>query len=81
MKRIKTAVVGCGSISDIYMTNLTNGKFTVMELVACSDLMVGDAQLPRRGLDEPGHIAVRRQRDITDADHRGSSCFPSIPAT
>lgn len=37
MKRIKTAVVGCGSISDIYMTNLTNGKFTVMELVACSD--------------------------------------------
>ena len=32
MKRIKTAVVGCGSISDIYMTNLTNGKFTVMEL-------------------------------------------------
>ena len=30
MKRIKTAVVGCGSISDIYMTNLTNGKFTVM---------------------------------------------------
>ena len=40
MKRIKTAVVGCGSISDIYMTNLTNGKFTVMELVACSDLMV-----------------------------------------
>ena len=40
MKKIKTAVVGCGSISDIYMTNLTNGKFTVMELVACSDLMV-----------------------------------------
>ena len=29
MKRINTAVVGCGSISDIYMTNLTNGKFTV----------------------------------------------------
>ena len=45
------------------------------------DLIRGDAQLPRRGLDEPGHIAVRRQRDITDADHRGSSCFPSIPAT
>ena len=40
MKKIKTAVVGCGSISDIYMTNLTTGKFTVMELVACSDLMV-----------------------------------------
>ena len=45
------------------------------------DLIRGDAQLPRRGLDEPDHIAVRRQRDITDADHRVSSCFPSIPAT
>lgn len=40
MRKIKTAVVGCGSISDIYMTNLTTGKFTSMELVACSDLMV-----------------------------------------
>ena len=44
MKRIKTAVVGCGSISDIYMTNLTTGKFTVMELVACSDLMADRMQ-------------------------------------
>ena len=37
------------------------------------DLIRGDAQLPRRGLDEPGHIAVRRQREIADADHRNSS--------
>ncbi len=40
MKKIKVAIVGCGSISDIYMTNLTSGKFTAIELVACSDLMV-----------------------------------------
>jgi len=40
MERVKTAVVGCGSISDIYMTNLTTGKFTIIELAACSDLMV-----------------------------------------
>ena len=40
MQKIKAAVVGCGSISDIYMTNLTSGKFQVIELVACSDLMV-----------------------------------------
>ena len=39
MKKIKAAIVGCGSISDIYMTNLTSGKFTAIELVACSDLM------------------------------------------
>ena len=40
MRKIKAAVVGCGSISDIYMTNLTSGKFTAIDLVACSDLMV-----------------------------------------
>lgn len=40
MRRIKTAVVGCGSISEIYMQSLTNGKFSVIELYACSDLMV-----------------------------------------
>lgn len=40
MQKVRVAVVGCGSISDIYMTNMTNGKFQVLELVACSDLMV-----------------------------------------
>lgn len=40
MQKVKVAVVGCGSISDIYMTNMTNGKFQVLDLVACSDLMV-----------------------------------------
>lgn len=37
MVRMKTAIVGCGSISDIYMTNLTNGMFTIIELAACCD--------------------------------------------
>ena len=37
---LKVGVVGCGSISDIYMTNMTNGKFEILELVACSDMMV-----------------------------------------
>lgn len=40
MQKLKVAVVGCGSISDIYMTNIKSGKFTVLELYACSDLMV-----------------------------------------
>ncbi len=39
MDRVRAVVVGCGSISDIYMTNLTNGKFTIMELVGCCDLV------------------------------------------
>lgn len=40
MQKVKVAIVGCGSISDIYMTNITSGKFQILELVACSDLMV-----------------------------------------
>ena len=40
MEKIKVAIVGCGSISDIYMTNITSGKFQILELVACSDLAV-----------------------------------------
>lgn len=38
MERVKTAVIGCGSISNIYMESFTNGKFSIIELVACSDL-------------------------------------------
>lgn len=38
MERMKTAIVGCGSISNIYMESLTSGKFTILELTACSDM-------------------------------------------
>ena len=38
MQRMKTAIIGCGSISTIYMESFTNGKFQIIELVACSDL-------------------------------------------
>ena len=40
MQRIRAAIVGCGSISDIYMTNITSGKFSILELVGCSDLVM-----------------------------------------
>ena len=32
MERVKVAVIGCGSISDKYMTNITSGKFSILEL-------------------------------------------------
>ena len=38
MEKIKVAIIGCGTISDIYMSNIQSGKFQVLELVACSDL-------------------------------------------
>lgn len=37
MKKIKTAVIGCGVVSEVYMTNLKS-RFRVIDLVACSDL-------------------------------------------
>lgn len=40
MRKIKAAIVGCGSISDIYMSNFSAGKFAILDLVGCSDLMV-----------------------------------------
>ena len=45
-----------------------NGFFLQVQLL---DLVRRNAQLPRSGLHEPGHVAVRRQREIADADHRG----------
>jgi predicted dehydrogenase len=39
-KPVKVAVIGCGTISHIYMTNLKN-KFRITELVGCADLIPG----------------------------------------
>jgi len=44
MQKIRAAVVGCGSISDIYMTNIKAGRFQILELAACSDLMTDRMQ-------------------------------------
>ena len=37
-KPVKIAVIGCGMISGIYLTNLKN-MFNVTELVGCSDII------------------------------------------
>ena len=44
MEKIRVAVSGCGSISDIYMSNIKSCKFQVLELVGCSDLYPAAAQ-------------------------------------
>ncbi|WP_202595406.1 Gfo/Idh/MocA family protein [Halalkalibacter okhensis] len=36
MRKVKVGIVGCGNISDIYFENLV--RFSVLEVVACSDL-------------------------------------------
>ncbi len=45
MEKLRVAVIGCGSISDIYMSNIKSGKFQILELAACSDLMVDRMKL------------------------------------
>ena len=35
-KKIKTAVIGCGMISDIYLKNLKE-KFSVIDIDSCAD--------------------------------------------
>ena len=37
-KKVKTAIIGCGTISNIYMENLKS-KFSIVDLVGCSDLI------------------------------------------
>lgn len=37
-KPVKTAVIGSGMISDIYLSNLKN-RFSIIDLVGCSDIV------------------------------------------
>jgi len=39
MKPVKVALVGSGNISYTYLNTLTNGGFTITEMVGCSDLI------------------------------------------
>lgn len=43
MKKVKTAVVGCGMISDIYLKNLRS-MFSIIELVGCSSRSMEKAE-------------------------------------
>ena len=43
-KPVKTAVIGCGMISDIYLENLKN-KFYIIDLVGCADIVDEKAQM------------------------------------
>ena len=38
MKKVKTAVVGCGMISEIYLKNMTSA-FEILEVVGCCDII------------------------------------------
>lgn len=43
MVKVKTAVIGCGAVSEMYLNNLKN-RFRIIDLAACSDLDIGRMQ-------------------------------------
>ena len=65
MQRVKTAIIGCGSISNIYMESFTNGKFSIIELAACSDL---DEARMQQSADKFNIRAMTLEEVLTDQE-------------
>lgn len=64
-RRIKTAVIGCGTISASYLKNITE-KFHVLELTACSDIVPERARkrAEEYGLRQMSNEEIYNDRDI-----------------
>lgn len=50
---VKTAVIGCGMISDIYLTNMTK-RYNALEVVGCSDIK------PERSAEKAEKYGIRQ---------------------
>ena len=44
MDRVKVGVIGCGMISDIYMTNIKQKYSNILEICGCADMLGEKAQ-------------------------------------
>ncbi|MDO5445645.1 MAG: hypothetical protein Q4F31_08500 [Eubacteriales bacterium] len=62
MRKVKTAVIGCGAISGIYLENLKN-MFSVIDLVGCYDH--GEAKC-RAAADKHGIRALTLEEILED---------------
>jgi predicted dehydrogenase len=60
-KKVKTAVVGCGTISDIYLKNMTSA-FQILDVVGCCDII--PERMEKRATQY--HIRQMRIEDILD---------------
>jgi hypothetical protein len=49
IKPVKTATVGCGVISEAYLSTMTQ-KFNILDVVACCDLDEANAKAQKYGL-------------------------------
>ena len=61
-ERVKTAVIGCGTISHIYMSNIKK-RFRILELVGCSDIIPERA---RKRAEEFGCRAMTNEEILND---------------
>ena len=63
MQKVKVGIVGCGNISGIYFKNM-RGKFDVLEVVACADLVKERAEA--KAAENPGVKAMSVDRLLAD---------------
>lgn len=65
-EKVKIGVVGCGNISNIYLTNLQ--KFRNTEVVACADLLLERAQAKAAEHGVPKALSVERLLNDPDVE-------------
>ena len=75
MEKMRLAVIGCGKISGIYLTNLCGGRFPNVEVAACCDLNEAAA----KARSEEFHIPAKSMEEIL-ADPTVSMVIVLTPA-
>lgn len=63
-EKVKVAVIGCGTISEIYLTNMTQ-TFSILEVVGCSD------RIPERSARRAEQFGIRQMTNeeiLTDPE-------------
>lgn len=64
IKKIKTAIVGCGDICDTYLSSLKN-KFQIIDVIACSDR---NEHKMKEKAEKYGIVAMRYEEILKDED-------------
>lgn len=58
MDRVKVGVIGCGNISDLYLTNLTQRYGNELEVTACADIVPEKARASAQKFGIPRSLTV-----------------------
>ncbi|WP_339292930.1 Gfo/Idh/MocA family oxidoreductase [Paenibacillus sp. FSL W8-0187] len=66
MKKMKAGIIGCGTISGVYFTNLENSPW--VEVVACADLIPDNAKKKAEEFNIPNVYTVQEMLAQTDIE-------------